>query len=80
MQLAGDERDFTFFAAALKASRCVMSGLPALMRWISSLQLQITNIIIDQHQEHVLTEYIKWQEPRRGCNCTQRYILSLDLT
>lgn len=27
----------TFLAAALKASLCEMSGLPALMRWISSL-------------------------------------------
>lgn len=31
------ELDLTFFAAALKASLWVMSGLPALMRWISSL-------------------------------------------
>jgi hypothetical protein len=30
-------RKFTFFAAALNASLWVMSGLPALMRWISSL-------------------------------------------
>ena len=29
----------TFLAAALKASLCEMSGLPALMRWISSLQI-----------------------------------------
>jgi hypothetical protein len=31
------ERSLTFLAAALKASLCEMSGLPALMRWISSL-------------------------------------------
>jgi len=32
------ETALTFLAAALKASLCEMSGLPALMRWISSLQ------------------------------------------
>lgn len=31
------ELDLTFFAAVLKASLWVMSGFPALMRWISSL-------------------------------------------
>ena len=31
-------KPLTFLAAALKASLCEMSGLPALMRWISSLQ------------------------------------------
>jgi hypothetical protein len=37
------ERDpLTFLAAALKASLCEMSGLPALMRWISSLQSHST--------------------------------------
>jgi hypothetical protein len=30
-------RPLTFLAAALNASLCEMSGLPALMRWISSL-------------------------------------------
>lgn len=31
-------KPLTFLAAALKASLCEMSGLTALMRWISSLQ------------------------------------------
>jgi hypothetical protein len=35
-----EETALTFLAAALKASLCEMSGLPALMRWISSLQSQ----------------------------------------
>jgi hypothetical protein len=31
--------DLTFFAAALKASLWLISGFPALIRWISSLQI-----------------------------------------
>ena len=43
----------TFLAAALKASRWLISGLPALIRWISSLQerrdkgITLINVIYD---------------------------------
>jgi len=32
--------DLTFFAAALKASLWLISGFPALIRWISSLKIK----------------------------------------
>jgi len=35
--------DLTFFAAALKASLWLISGFPALIRWISSLQIKSSN-------------------------------------
>lgn len=43
----------TFLAAALKASRWLISGLPALIRWISSLKegrgngITLINVIYD---------------------------------
>lgn len=51
------ELDLTFFAAALKASLWVMSGFPALMRWISSLH---TN-------RHLNVPPILFHHPRYAC-------------
>lgn len=39
--------DLTFFAAALKASLWLISGFPALIRWISSLQIGLLCVKLD---------------------------------
>lgn len=51
--------DLTFFAAALKASLCGISGWAALMRWISSL---ISSNIYIHIAAYKRASYIKYTQ------------------